>query len=198
LEGVAILTAREFEPREIQFDFEAVAEVFDVAFIDLPFQPQAEQAGRLATERRSVLLVIDGSADGLAAGLAAVRAWKALGVAPRQIFPVVVEQPGGISRRGTARLALLDRHLQPVHTIPHDRVIARLGLAEALASRAVHWSTTQAIREVLSVMATRREPLERPIPVRRPAHLAKRAPFAAPRGVSKTRSFVPATEGIKK
>jgi hypothetical protein len=70
-------------------------------------------------------------------------------------------------------------------------------LAEALAARAVHRSTTQAVRDLASVIATR-EMVGRPVPARQSAPLAKRAPFTTPSGVTKARSFIPATEGIKK
>lgn len=152
LGGVAVLTAtiRSSSTPPVPIARNA----FTVVIRDGAREPDLARAVTLRQQQSDFVLVMSGDADGIAAGIAATRAWAAAGLAPNRIRPVVVNRtPGGLSPRAKARLALLDANAEQVTVVPFDPAISRRGLAEALASGAIGAPTRIAVHRILSALS---------------------------------------------
>lgn len=149
LHGVAVLTGA--ERALASADCANLTRGFAVSVQDLGAQPNESMASRFRDDAGGLLLAIAGTADGVAAGIRATRAWAAYGLPPGRIRPVVIAGgAGGLSPRARARLALLDTNTQPVAIVPFDPAISRRGLSEALACGAVGAPTRIAVRRIVA------------------------------------------------
>ncbi|MGQ0631954.1 MAG: hypothetical protein ACT4P1_13025 [Sporichthyaceae bacterium] len=189
LDGVAVLTYT--APGDSPPGPERVMGSFAVTVQDLPPLPSEELAARFRDAPGGLLLAVAGTADGVAGGLRATRAWALAGLPPSRIRPVVVAgAAGGLSPRARSRLALLDANTLPVSIVPFDPAISRRGLSEALASGAIGAPTRIAVRRVLASLTA---PQTAEVPAPRRGDLAL---FELPdqHADSPVRPSVPATE----
>jgi MinD-like ATPase involved in chromosome partitioning or flagellar assembly len=149
LDGVAVLTSAQPDMARARVVVESISGPFDVVVLDLGSTRYGDQADPLHG-RDTVLVAVAGTVDGIGAALRYINVQKALGRPVQRIKPVVVNPPGGETRRGKALLSLLDPEVQEAHHIPHDPAIARRGLAEALAGGAVSLTTMRALHGLAS------------------------------------------------
>ena len=148
LESVAVLTATIRSSSALPVPIAPNA--FPVVIRDGAREPNRARAAGICQQRSDLVLAMSGEADGISAGIAAIRAWAAAGLTTNRIRPVVVSRtPGGLAPRARARLTLLDATAHPVTVVPFDPALSRRGLAEALACGGVSAPTRMAVHRLL-------------------------------------------------